>query len=136
MELRADPQCQALHCQQVLRLRDHDAKVIELQEPAELALFAYEALHAIVEPVGRYARALRHPDGCLAHLTRRAKQPIHVLGGWPRSVRQAHDGTTHQEQFAVGTGLAQFLIQQSEEPAQVSIGKGRHFRLARRYWHR
>jgi hypothetical protein len=40
MGLRADPQGQALHGQQILRLRHHGSQVVQFEEDSELAALA------------------------------------------------------------------------------------------------
>ena len=107
VELRADPQGQALHRQQVLGLRDHDPQVVEFEEGAELPPFAQECFCAIVEPIRRDTRRNRHARGGLTDLAGRAKHAVHVLRGRAGGMSQTHDGPADQEQFPFRTRTAQ-----------------------------
>jgi hypothetical protein len=79
VELRTDSHRQALHCQQVLRLRDHDLQVIELKKRSEVRVLAQVAFHCVVEPARIEIRAHGDTSRRLAHQGRRSEECSHIL---------------------------------------------------------
>lgn len=97
MKLGADAHAEALHREQVFRLRHHHPQVIQREKWRELATRTYEPFNAIVEPVVPQSGTGTDPGGGFPYLGCGPENGVDSLGRRTDRVGETHGCTADQE---------------------------------------
>ncbi len=93
-----------------------DGEVVGLEVPGRSRIWAgQEALHRVVEPVGREGVAFGERSGCGADDAGRQEDGIKVAGGARRVIDEGERGPADKEQVGLGAAPAKFVVELLEQ---------------------